>query len=901
MPNPQIYTQSLWVLINSAIEYAKSKNNTQLMSAHLLDKMVHQEWWIVQTILKRVWWSFLTFKQWVQWLLDSLPTVVTLPDQVTFSNETIHVLDQAEKELWLFKDSYVTGEHVLIAMLRKEKDIQSLFASAWVSLEYAIEEIKQLRMWRSVESPDQTIEFDALEKYGRDVTSLVEEWKVDPVIGREDEIRRTMQILSRRTKNNPILVWDPGVGKTAIVEWLAQRIVKWEVPENLKDKRIVELDLWAMMAWAKYRGEFEERLKAVLKELEQAQGRVILFIDEVHMIVGAGKTEWSPDMGNMIKPALARGQIRVIGATTTNEYRQYIEKDTALERRFQPVMVDEPTKEDTLAILRGIKDRYESHHGVRIADEALLSAVDLSSKYISDRRLPDKAIDLIDEASAAVKMDVTSMPLALSQLEKSVRTLEIERQSLANDDTVSETRIEELEKSIADKKSEFERKIAIRQEDKVLINRVTSIKSELQDLDHQAQVAEKQTDYTTVAQIRYEKIPLLQKELEQLEQKLEVMKEEWGTWIDDRVDAEDIASVIAKWTGIPVSKLIASEKAKLTVLEEVLAQRVVWQEQAVASVSRAIRRARAGLKDPTRPIGSFLFLWPTWVGKTELAKALAEQLFNDEKAMIRLDMSEYMERHAVSKLIGSPPWYVGYEQWGQLTEAVRRKPYSVILFDEVEKAHPEVFNLLLQILDDGHLTDSKWRTVNFKNTIIILTSNIGSQKILNRMQNIEWRAKNEEGNALLSSWLNDEGVIEGSNEVASSSTKQWDVYSALRNELMQDLQTHFRPEFLNRLDDVIIFNPIWAEVLQKIVEIQIQSFQELLMNEKWITLEISDEAKAYLGKVGLDPVFGARPLKRAIQTHLLDEIAMMILEGKVDEWDVVRVEKGEEGLVIGKG
>jgi ATP-dependent Clp protease ATP-binding subunit ClpB len=380
-----------------------------------------------------------------------------------------------------------------------------------------------------------------------------------------------------------------------------------------------------------------------------------------------------------------------------------------------------------------------------------------------------------------------------------------------------------------------------------------------------------------------------------------VMKEEWGTWIDDRVDAEDIASVIAKWTGIPVSKLIASEKAKLTVLEEVLAQRVVWQEQAVASVSRAIRRARAGLKDPTRPIGSFLFLWPTWVGKTELAKALAEQLFNDEKAMIRLDMSEYMERHAVSKLIGSPPWYVGYEQWGQLTEAVRRKPYSVILFDEVEKAHPEVFNLLLQILDDGHLTDSKWRTVNFKNTIIILTSNIGSQKILNRMQNIEWRAKNEEGNALLSSWLNDEGVIEGSNEVASSSTKQWDVYSALRNELMQDLQTHFRPEFLNRLDDVIIFNPIWAEVLQKIVEIQIQSFQELLMNEKWITLEISDEAKAYLGKVGLDPVFGARPLKRAIQTHLLDEIAMMILEGKVDEWDVVRVEKGEEGLVIGKG
>lgn len=867
MPNPKIYTHKLQQLIHDGLETAKQYKHSQWEAIHLLQALYNQEWWVLETLLSKLHISRGVFLNEIKRIWDWLAVLQDTPSwQLPLSQSFSEILEQSEKERALFDDAYVTEEHLLIALVRKDTAIQEIFKDQWVTLERIIQELKKLRLWRTIDSPEKVLEFDALEKYGRDVTSLVEQWSIDPVIGREEEIRRTMQILSRRTKNNPILVGDPWVGKTAIVEWLAQLVVKWEVPENLRNKRLVELDLGALMAGAKYRGEFEERLKAVLKELEESQWRVILFIDEVHMIVWAGKTEGSADMGNMIKPALARWMIKIIWATTINEYRQHIEKDSALERRFQPVMIHEPTAEDTLAILRWIKDRYETHHGVRITDDALRSAVTLSSKYISDRRLPDKAIDLIDEASASVKMNVTSMPLELTVLEKKIRTLQIEKQSLRTDDTVDETRLVSLEKSITDLQNEFDRKVVVWQEDKHLIDQVSQLKNTLQELTHQAELAEKQTDYTTVAQLRYEKIPVIQQRLDQAESDLEHAANEWRWGVNDRVTHEDIAWVIAKRTWIPVSKLIASEKAKLTVLEEVLQQRVVWQDDAVLTVSRAIRRAKAWLKDPNRPIGSFMFLWPTGVGKTELAKALAQQLFNDEKSLIRLDMSEYMERHAVSKLIGSPPWYVGYEQWWQLTEAIRRKPYTVLLFDEVEKAHPEVFNLLLQILDEWHLTDSKGRTVDFKNTIIILTSNIWSHKILERMQHNE---------------------------------NIW-TQGTLKQELMQDLQSHFRPEFLNRLDDIIIFNPIGREALMKIVDIQIRDFEQLLMNERSIELQISDKAKEYLWEVWLDPVFGARPLKRAIQTYLLDEIAMMILEDQVREWDTIQVDRWSEGLTIEK-
>ncbi len=793
-------------------------------------------------------------------LMEKLPRAEH-KTEVTLSKELQQVLNRAEQLAKDHEDTYITGEHIFMASL-EIPEIKKLFSEQFISDDILYKYLLTPKTKQTAVSEQYEDTFDALNKYGKDITKLAEEGKIDPVIWRETEIRRAIQILSRRTKNNPVLVGDPGVGKTALIEWLAQLIVKGDVPDSLKNKRIIELDMGALMAWSKYRGDFEERLKAVINELRDAEWRVILFIDELHMIVGAWKAEGSMDMGNMIKPELARGSIKVIGATTLSEYRQYIEKDPALERRFQPVMVDEPTRTDALAILRWIKERYATHHGVRISDDAIIAAVDLSTKYIADRKLPDKAIDLIDEAAASVKMNISTMPESMVKLDREIRQLEIEKQALVSEKLKkNDKRIIEIDKHLADANESFTAQNTQRESDRAFVLRVKELKETIQQLTHDADVAENQTDYTKAADIRYNQIPRLEKELTDAENRL---NQDDHIGINDTVTEDDIAKIISKRTGIPVTKLIASEKDKLTNLEWHLSKRVVWQEKATELVARAIRRAKAGLKDPHRPIGSFLFLGPTGVGKTELAKTLAEFLFNDEKALIRFDMSEYMEQHAVSKLIGSPPGYVGYEQWGQLTEIVRRKPYSVLLFDEVEKAHPDVFNLLLQLLDDGRLTDSKGRTVHFENTIVILTSNIGSQKIMEHLATSPSAPRNDD----------------------------------LESELMSDLQRFFRPEFLNRLDEIVIFNPISEAMLDQIIDIQIAHYQKLLKDEHDITVTLTPETKSFLARKWRDPAFGARPLKRAMQRYFLDEIAMAMLDGKIDDGQTIVVDVEGDKLII---
>ncbi len=660
---------------------------------------------------------------------------------------------------------------------------------------------------------------------------------------------------------------------------MAQQIIKGDVPDMLKNKKIIEIDMWSLIAGAKYQWEFEERLKAVLKEVEKSNGGIILFIDELHLVVWTWRTQWAMDMGNLLKPALARGQIRVVGATTINEYRQYIEKDAALERRFQPVLVDEPNKDDALTILRWIKKTYETHHGVKISDSAVVASVELSMRYIPDRRLPDKAIDLLDEASASVKMWMTSIPASIIKLEKKISQLEIEKQAISIDSSstilwkknqTSSLRLSKIEKELIETKEKYNIQKSEREFDRKLLLEIKEINEHIKQLHHQAEVAEKQADYNKVAEIKYSQIPGLEKKLEEIEAKIQEAKEKWKIIIKDIVEEDDIASIISKRTGIPVSRLVQTEMEKLAKLEDYLWSKVVWQNLAVSSVSKAVRRARAGLKDPNRPIGSFLFLWPTGVGKTELAKQLAIFLFNDEKSMVRLDMSEYQEKHTVSRLIGSPPWYVWHEEGGQLTEAVRRKPYSVVLFDEVEKAHPEVFNTLLQLLDDGRLTDSKWRTVDFKNTVVIMTSNIGSDIIMNKLS---------------------DKVSSKSNDLKSSPLD-------LEKDIMPILQSYFRPEFLNRLDDIILFNPVNSEMLSKILEIQLNNVKNLIKSEKNIDLNISQDTKDHIAKVWLDPVFGARPLKRAIQNILLDELALQIIEGKIKENSVVNVDFDKNKLIF---
>jgi len=886
--------------VQSAHDFTLQNKNNLIDIPHLFYAMLEQTDWYLPAILSKLWKNIQEIKN---KNLNYINTIAKIEwnYQIWISQELNKVFVEAEKIMNKMWDIYLTTEHLFLAILDWSSSTKNLLQWNGINYEVVKKTIEEMRNWNKVESQDPEMTMEALWKFWKDLTKLAEEWKLDPVIWRDDELRRIVQILSRRTKNNPVLIWDPWVGKTAVIELLAQQIVKWDIPDILKNKKIVELDMWSLMAWSKYRWDFEERLKAILKEVEKSDWWIILFIDELHNVVWAGKTEWSMDMWNMLKPALARWQIKVIWATTINEYRKYIEKDAALERRFQPVLVDEPSKEDAISILRWIKKTYETHHWLKISDAAVVAAVELGVRYIADRRLPDKAIDLLDEAAASVKMWITSMPENLIKLEKKIWQLEIEKQAITIENKEkNKERIQEIEKNLIELKEKYNIARSQREWDRKLIVELKEIKEKIQRLEHEASIAEKQTDYNKVAEIKYWEIPKLNQRIQEIEN----TKEEWKNKnpIKDIVQEEDIAVIISKWTWIPVSKLIESEANKLADLEKYLWSKVIWQSNAISSVSNAIRRARAWLKDPNKPIWSFLFLWPTWVWKTELAKSLALFLFNDEKSMVRIDMSEYMEKHSVAKLIGSPPWYVGYEEWWQLTESIRRKPYSVILFDEIEKAHPDVFNMLLQMFDDGRLTDSKWRTVDFKNTIIIMTSNIWSDVIMKKLsENNTANEKNEIIQELKKITRSSKGEktksikkdIEQSNFDTTWNTD-------ITNEIMPLLQNYFRPEFLNRIDDIIIFNPVSHNMIRNIVEIQINKFLEMIQQEKNIKINLSSQTKDFLADKWRDSAFGARPLKRAIQKYFLDALAMEIIQWNIAEWDNINTDIKNDKLVFQK-
>lgn len=855
------FTLKVQEALQEAQSLAASMGHQSIEAEHLLTALLKQPEGIVGAILKKLGANSPAVEAELRKSLERIPRVEGAGSGQSYISPRLNkIMDQALSEAARLKDEYASAEHILIAMSEeKGGDAVKILKSAGITRDNIFKVLVDIRGKQRITDPNPEDKYQSLKRYAKDFNELARKGSFDPVIGRDDEIRRIMQVLSRRTKNNPVLIGEPGVGKTAIVEGLAQRIINGDVPENLKDKRVIGLDIGALVAGAKYRGEFEERLKAVLKEVTDAQGEIILFIDEIHTVVGAGASEGSVDASNMLKPALARGELRCVGATTLNEYRKYIEKDPALERRFQPIFVKEPTVEDTIAILRGLKERYEVHHGVRIKDAAIIAAATLSNRYISDRFLPDKAVDLIDEAASRLRIELDSMPADIDAIDRKIIQLEIERQSLKNEtDPATMERRTKIDEELAGLKESMDTLKRHWSGEKETIKRIQAIKSQIETLKNEELQAQREGNLARAAEIRYGRLVELNKEMEQEQLHLEEAQQE-EKMLKEEVDAEDVAEVVANWTGIPVTRMMENDVQKLIHMEERLKQRVIGQNEGISAVSSALRRARSGLQDPNRPIGSFIFLGPTGVGKTELARALAEFMFDNEQAMVRIDMSEYMEKHAVARLIGAPPGYVGYEEGGYLTEAVRRRPYAVLLFDEIEKAHPDVFNILLQILDDGRLTDGHGRTVDFKNTVIIMTSNVGGQ------------------------WIQDAGLDE--------EEKQMRTMDALRGT--------FKPEFLNRIDDIITFRVLTITDIDRIVDIQIGLIGKRLAERK-LTLELTEEAKDYIAKSGYSPVYGARPLKRALQKLLLDALALKLLDGTFKEGDAIMADVNDNHEIVFK-
>ena len=852
--------------LQAAQELAHQHSQQQVDGEHLALALAQQQDGIIPTLLQRTGVDLAKFQADLATEIGRLAKVQgTSSADLYLSPDLKQAMDDAQAEATSLGDEFISTEHLLLGLLAKGGNaLGRVFKAHNLGREGLLDALGQVRGNQRVTDANPEDKFQALEKYGRDLTALASQGKIDPIIGRDDEIRRVMQVLSRRTKNNPVLIGEPGVGKTAIAEGLARRIVSGDVPESLKDKTLIAMDLSAMIAGAKYRGEFEDRLKAFIKEVTSSDGQIILFIDELHTLVGAGAAEGATDAANMLKPQLARGELRCVGATTLDEYRKYIEKDPALERRFQPVTVDEPSVEASIAILRGLKERYEVHHGIRIQDTALVSASTLSDRYITDRFLPDKAIDLIDEAASRLRMELDSMPTEIDQLERQIMQLEIERTALKKEkDEASRERLAKLEENLANLKEQSDELKARWQDEKASINAVSIVNSQLEEAHRDQEKAEREGDLNAAAQIRYETIPELEKKLEEMQQALNE-GEETKRLLKEEVTDEDVAAVVAAWTGIPVSKMLEGERQKLVHMEDRISERVVGQQKAITAVADAVRRARSGLQDPDRPIGSFVFMGPTGVGKTELARSLAEFLFDDETAMVRIDMSEYMEKHTVARLIGAPPGYVGHEEGGQLSEAVRRKPYSVVLFDEIEKAHPDVFNVFLQVLDDGRLTDGQGRTVDFRNTIVIMTSNIGSHII----QDYFLDGKTTEVDRL-----------------------------DMEQKVSDEMKAHFRPEFINRIDDTIIFHSLDEDQLGVIVDIQLRAVAKRLADQQ-LTMEISDDAKRHLAKAGYDPQFGARPLKRTVQEQLLNPLATRLLDGEFKPGDNIRINLANDELTF---